>query len=202
MMNRDLQLLIAFLKPIEALLMDDSVTEIMGNPDGCWWYEREGIVHRAEGVSFDGKSLHTGLEVIANKLGKKLDKENPLLNAQLPDGSRLAAVLPPVVKPNPSVTVRKFSTVRYTVQDLVQKGALEPAIAAVSSAADRSRKNTAHQRRDRFGENDAPECAHRLHSAVGTHRGDRGHPRTADCQTQHPRRRMPDRFSCRNRGLR
>ncbi len=129
MMNRDLQLLIAFLKPIEALLMDDSVTEIMGNPDGCWWYEREGIVHRAKGVSFDGKSLHTGLEVIANKLGKKLDKENPLLNAQLPDGSRLAAVLPPVVKPNPSVTIRKFSTVRYTVQDLVQKGALEPAIA-------------------------------------------------------------------------
>jgi pilus assembly protein CpaF len=130
MMNRDLQLLIAFLKPIEALLMDDSVTEIMGNPDGCWWYERQGVVYRAEGVAFDGKSLHTGLEVIANKLGKKLDKENPLLNAQLPDGSRLAAVLPPVVKPNPSVTIRKFSTVRYTVQDLVRKGALEPEIAA------------------------------------------------------------------------
>ena len=128
-MNRDLQLLIAFLKPIETLLLDDSVTEIMGNPDGLWWYERQGRIHPAEGVRFDGKSLHTGLEVIANRLGKKLDKENPLLNAQLPDGSRLAAVLPPVVKPNPSLTVRKFATTRYTIQDLVRLGAMEHAIA-------------------------------------------------------------------------
>jgi pilus assembly protein CpaF len=96
----------------------------MGNPDGVWWYEREGVIHRAEGVRFDRKSLDTSLEVIANRLGKKLDKDNPLLNAQLPDGSRLAAVLPPVVRPFPSVTVRKFATVRYTIQDLIAKEAL------------------------------------------------------------------------------
>ena len=123
-MNRDLELLVAFLRPIEALLLDESVTEIMGNPDGVWWYEREGVIHRAEGVRFDCKSLDTSLEVIANRLGKKLDKDNPLLNAQLPDGSRLAAVLPPVVRPFPSVTVRKFATVRYTIQDLIAKEAL------------------------------------------------------------------------------
>src|SRR5258707_1525920 len=123
-MNRDLELLVAFLRPIEALLLDESVTEIKGNPDGVWWYEREGIIHRGEGVRFDCKSLDTSLEVIANRLGKKLDKDNPLLNAQLPDGSRLAAVLPPVVRPFPSVTVRKFATVRYTIQDLIAKEAL------------------------------------------------------------------------------
>jgi pilus assembly protein CpaF len=124
-MNRDLELLIAFLKPIEALLLDDSVTEIMGNPDGRWWYERHGAIQPADGVQFDIKSLHTGLEVIANRLGKKLDKDNPLLNAQLPDGSRLAAVLPPVVKPFPAIAIRKFATVRYTIYDLIQKGAVE-----------------------------------------------------------------------------
>ena len=128
-MNRDLELLIAFLKPIEALLLDGTVTEIMGNPDGVWWYERHGAIERAEGVCFDAKSLHTSLEVIANRLGKKLDKDSPLLNAQLPDGSRLAAVLPPVVKPFPTVTIRKVATVRYTVQDLIQKGTIEQEVA-------------------------------------------------------------------------
>ncbi len=67
--------------------------------------------------------------MIANQLGKKLDSSHPLLNAQLPDGSRLAAVLPPVVKPFPSVTIRKFATVRYTVADLVERGAMPVAIA-------------------------------------------------------------------------
>jgi pilus assembly protein CpaF len=128
-MNRDLELLIAFLKPIEALLLDGTVTEIMGNPDGVWWYERHGAIERAEGVCFDAKSLHTSLEVIANRLGKKLDKDSPLLNAQLPDGSRLAAVLPPVVKPFPTVTIRKVATARYTVQDLIQKGTIEQEVA-------------------------------------------------------------------------
>lgn len=128
-MNRDLELLLAFLKPIEALLLDDSVTEIMGNPDGRWWYERHGAIQPAGGVQFEIKSLHTGLEVIANRLGKKLDKDSPLLNAQLPDGSRLAAALPPVVKPFPAVTIRKFATVRYTIHDLIQKGAVEEGVA-------------------------------------------------------------------------
>ncbi len=55
-MNRDLELLIAFLAPIQALLLDDSVTEIMGNPDGSWWYGQAGRMHRAEGVTFDARA--------------------------------------------------------------------------------------------------------------------------------------------------
>ncbi len=129
-MNRDLELLIAFLRPIGALLVDDSVTEIMGNPDGSWWYERGGRVQRADNIHFDAKSLHTGLEVIANRLGRKLDTSHPILNVQLPDGSRLAAVLPPVVRPAPSVTIRKFATMRYTMTDLIEGGALTGELAA------------------------------------------------------------------------
>jgi pilus assembly protein CpaF len=123
-MNRDLELLIAFLQPIQQLLLDDTVSEIMGNPDGSWWYERRGQLHRAESTAFDAKKLATGLDVIANKLGRKLDAEHPILNVQLPDGSRLAAVLPPVVRPFPSLTIRKFSTVRFTMDDLVHSGAV------------------------------------------------------------------------------
>jgi pilus assembly protein CpaF len=121
-MNNDLELLISFLKPIKDLLLDETVTEIMGNPDGRWWFERRGRIEPSD-IVFDAKSLSTSLEVIANKLNRKLDAKNPLLNAQLPDGSRLAAVLPPVVRPYPAVTIRKFSTVRFTMQDLIATGA-------------------------------------------------------------------------------
>jgi pilus assembly protein CpaF len=71
--------------------------------------------------------------VIANKLSRKLDEAHPLLNAQLPDGSRLAAVLPPVVRPNPAVTIRKFSKTRFTIADLIQTGAMTPEIGATLS---------------------------------------------------------------------
>src|ERR1700674_5196831 len=112
-------LILPFLRPIETLLLDNSVTEIMGNPDSSWWFERDGILYRAEKVSFAYKGLRTGLEVVANKLGKKLDEDNPVLNAQLPDGSRLAAVIPPVVRPGPAMVIRKFSSRKFTVEDLI-----------------------------------------------------------------------------------
>ena len=123
-MNRDLELLISFLTPIKKLLLDDSISEIMGNPNGSWWFEKHGKLYPAESLHFDTKALRTGLEVIANKLGRKLEESHPILNAQLPDGSRLAAVLPPVVEPFPSVTIRKFSAIRFTIADLIKTGAL------------------------------------------------------------------------------
>ncbi|MGH9771077.1 MAG: CpaF family protein [Candidatus Acidiferrales bacterium] len=118
------ELILPFLRPIEPLLLDDSVSEIMGNPDASWWYERDGILSREATISFDAGRLRTGLEVIANQLGKRLDEDNPLLHAQLPDGSRLAAVIPPVVRPAPALTIRKFTSRRFTVDDLIARGTL------------------------------------------------------------------------------
>ena len=83
------ELILPFLRPIEPLLLDESVSEIMGNPDATWWYERDGIIFREATIQFDSGRLRTGLEVIANHLGKRLDEDNPVLHAQLPDGSRL-----------------------------------------------------------------------------------------------------------------
>jgi pilus assembly protein CpaF len=118
------ELILPFLRPIEPLLLDDSISEIMGNPDASWWYERDGILHQEKTVRFDGQRLRTGLEVIANQLGKHLDEDNPLLHAQLPDGSRLAAVIPPVVRPAPALTIRKFPSRHFTVDDLIARGTL------------------------------------------------------------------------------
>lgn len=124
------ELILPFLRPIEPLLLDDSVSEIMGNPDASWWYERDGIVRQEKSISFDAGRLRTGLEVIANQLGKRLDEDNPVLHAQLPDGSRLAAVIPPVVRPAPALTIRKFTSRHYTVDDLIARGTLMRSLAA------------------------------------------------------------------------
>jgi pilus assembly protein CpaF len=118
------ELILPFLRPIEPLLLDESISEIMGNPDSTWWYERDGMLRHDESIQFDPARLRTGLEVVANKLGKKLDEDNPLLNAQLPDGSRLAAVIPPVVRPSPAMVIRKFTSRRFTVEDLIARRTL------------------------------------------------------------------------------
>ena len=118
------ELILPFLRPIEPLLLDESISEIMGNPDASWWYERDGIIHREKTISFAAGKLRTGLEVIANQLGKRLDEDNPILHAQLPDGSRLAAVIPPVVRLTPALIIRKFTSRHYTVDDLIARGTL------------------------------------------------------------------------------
>ena len=122
------ELILPFLRPIESLLLDESVSEIMGNPDASWWYERDGIMLQEKTISFDAGKLQTGLEVIANQLGKKLDEDNPLLHARLPDGSRLAAVISPVVRCTPALAIRKFTSRHHTVDDLIACGALARAI--------------------------------------------------------------------------
>ncbi len=124
------ELILPFLRPIEPLLLDDGISEIMGNPDASWWYERDGIVCREASISFEAGRLRTGLEVIANQLGKRLDEDNPVLHAQLPDGSRLAAVIPPVVRPAPALTIRKFPSRHFTVDDLIARGTLTQPLAA------------------------------------------------------------------------
>jgi pilus assembly protein CpaF len=123
------ELILPFLRPIEELLLDESVSEIMGNPDASWWFERDGMIFREETIQFDSSRLRTGLEVIANHLGKKLDEDNPVLHAQLPDGSRLAAVIPPVIRPCPALTIRKFTSRRFTVDDLIARGTMTQALA-------------------------------------------------------------------------
>ncbi len=118
------ELILPFLRPIEPLLLDESVSEIMGNPDTSWFCERDGALCYEPTISFKAGRLRTGLEVIANQLGKKLDEDNPILDAHLPDGSRLAAIIPPVVSPAPSLTIRKFTSRHYTVEDLITRGTL------------------------------------------------------------------------------
>lgn len=127
-------LILPFLHPIEALLLDENVSEIMGNPDSTWWVERDGQVRQEPGIRFEAAALQTGLEVIANHLGKKLDEENPRLHDRLPDGSRIAVWIPPLVSPAPALSIRKFTARHYTVEDLIARGTLTRPLACLLTA--------------------------------------------------------------------
>jgi pilus assembly protein CpaF len=112
--------IIPFLRPIERLLQSQTISEIMVNPDNSIWIEEKGEVRQAPDLHFDDGALLTGLEVIANRFGKKLDADSPILNLRLPDGSRMAAMIPPVVNPRPLVTIRKFTSRDFTLADLIR----------------------------------------------------------------------------------
>src|SRR5271156_110280 len=96
----------------------------MVNPDGSVWMEKGGQIQRLPDIRFDDGALLTGLEVIANRLGKKLDADSPIMNLRLPDGSRMAALIPPVVNPRPMMTIRKFTSRNFTIDDLIERKAL------------------------------------------------------------------------------
>src|SRR5512146_177846 len=134
-------LIIPFLRPIESLLQDDEISEIMCNPDSTCWIEREGIIRRADDTAFKPGELNAALEVIANRFGKQLDADHPILNVRLPDGSRLSAIVGPVVGPEPLVNIRKFGSRNFSVQDLVERQMLTLEVAETLTAAVHEEKN-------------------------------------------------------------
>jgi pilus assembly protein CpaF len=92
----------------------------MVNPDSSVWIEESGRIQLLSGIRFEDGALQTALEVIANRFGKKLDADSPILNLRLPDGSRMAAMIPPVVNPRPLVTIRKFTSRDFALADLIR----------------------------------------------------------------------------------
>ena len=122
-------IIIPFLKPIEHLLKAPTVSEIMVNPDATVWMEENGLKQYLPDVRFEKGALNAGLEVIANRFGKRLDADFPILNLRLPDGSRLAAIIPPVVNPLPLMTIRKFTSRNLRIEDLVARGMLTEELA-------------------------------------------------------------------------
>ena len=121
------EIILPFLKPIQHLLEAETVSEIMINPDSSVWIEEDGKIQLLSGIRFDDGALQTGLEVIANKFGKKLDADSPILNLRLPDGSRMAAMIPPVVNPRPMMTIRRFTSRNFTMHDLIERKTLTEA---------------------------------------------------------------------------
>jgi pilus assembly protein CpaF len=130
------------LGPIEFLLKDPDVTEVMVNGPDDVYVERRGRIERVEGRLFEGEEavLHV-IERIVAPLGLRVDESSPWVDARLADGSRVHAIVPPLSLCGPALNIRKFAPVPYTPEQLVRGGTLGPRALAFLASCVRGRAN-------------------------------------------------------------
>ena len=127
--------------PIEPFLDDDGVSEIMVNGLSNIYVERNGKLVRTQSQFLTEAHLRQVIERIVSKIGRRIDESSPMVDARLPDGSRVNAVIPPLAVDGPSLTIRKFSKDALGVEDLVSFGTLSPMSVDFLSASVRGRLN-------------------------------------------------------------
>ena len=140
-MNTSFEVILPFLRPIEGLIKDPAVSEIMVNPDSRIFVEREGEVTEVPGVTIGEKNLQVAVRNIARALGDEISEEKPLLDSRLPDGSRVAAAIPPCSVGGTTLTIRKFESRYFTADELVRVGTLSETLLALLSTAVLARRN-------------------------------------------------------------
>ena len=127
--------------PIEALLSDPDVTEVMVNGPTMVFVERAGKLTRSEVQFDDDAHLRRIIDKIVSRIGRRVDESSPMVDARLPDGSRVNAVIPPLAIDGSALTIRKFATDPFTVQDLIDFGSLSQRTADFLEACVRGKLN-------------------------------------------------------------
>lgn len=116
-----------YLTPIRQLWDDPTVTEILINGPDEIFFERKGKLERAEGMRFPSEEdLRTAVNAIAGSIGRRINSEEPRLDARLADGSRIHAVIPPCSAKGTTVAIRKFTQSKITMKDYIKLGAVTP----------------------------------------------------------------------------
>jgi pilus assembly protein CpaF len=121
--------ILPFLKPIEHLILDDSISEVMVNGGDRVFIERQGFLEKVAGVSLGERALMVAVKNIARRLGDDISEAKPILDSRLPDGSRVAAVIPPCSMGGVTLTIRKFNRRHFKIEDLVALGTLDQPLA-------------------------------------------------------------------------
>ncbi len=127
--------------PMEPLLEDPSISEIMVNGPKNIYVERSGRVERAGVIFEDDEHVMRIIDRIVAPLGRRVDESSPTVDARLPDGSRVNAVIPPISLVGPTLTIRKFSKVPLTVDDLIGYGSITPEVTEFMKACVLAHKN-------------------------------------------------------------
>jgi pilus assembly protein CpaF len=120
--------------PLEPLLQDDSVTEVMVNGPDMIYVERSGKIQHTPASFLDDAHLMRIIDKIVSTIGRRIDESSPMVDARLPDGSRVNAIIPPLALRGPTLTIRKFSRDPYTMDDLINFGSITPKAAQFLSA--------------------------------------------------------------------
>ena len=127
--------------PLERLLGDTSVSEIMVNGSGAIWVERDGLLSETP-LRFDDESqLRRIINKMVGQVGRRIDESSPMVDARLPDGSRVNAIIPPLSLSGPLLTIRKFARDRFDFDDLVAIGTLSQTAADFLKLAIRAKLN-------------------------------------------------------------
>jgi pilus assembly protein CpaF len=113
-----------FLYPIKEHLEDPGVSEIMINGPKDIFVEKKGLVYKTDSQFHNEEALLAAMRAIAQSIGRRIDKDNPRLDGFLPDGSRIAVVLPPMARNGTTAAIRKFSKEKLTLNDLISFGSL------------------------------------------------------------------------------
>jgi pilus assembly protein CpaF len=127
--------------PLQQLLEEDSVTEIMVNGATHIYVERAGRIYRVQNSFESNEHVMRIIERIVSPLGRRIDESSPYVDARLPDGSRVNAVIPPISLVGPVLTIRKFSKNPITVEQMVQFGSLTPESVQFLAACVKARVN-------------------------------------------------------------
>ena len=127
--------------PIQPFLDDPTVTEVMVNGEEAIFIERDGLLHQTQVRFLSEDHLRRVIERIVSEVGRRIDESSPMVDARLPDGSRVNAIIPPLAVDGPTLTVRKFSREPYGVGDLISFGTMTPEIATLMEACVRGRLN-------------------------------------------------------------
>jgi pilus assembly protein CpaF len=117
------------LGPLEPFLQDETVSEIMANGPDQVFVERDGRIQATEARFRDAEHLLQTIQKIVAPLGRHIDEASPMVDARLPDGSRVNAIIPPLAVRGPALTIRKFSRKTLSVEALVARGTLSPEMA-------------------------------------------------------------------------
>jgi pilus assembly protein CpaF len=129
------------LGPLESLMRDPSVTEVMVNGPERIYVEREGRIERIP-LSLEGDAAVRHLiDRVVSPLGLHVDESRPWVDARLPDGSRVHAIIPPLAVTGPTMTIRRFSRVPYSGEDLVRLGTIDPSVLRLLDDSVRTRRN-------------------------------------------------------------
>ncbi len=123
------ELILPFLRPIQHLILDPDISEIMVNGPERVFIEKAGYLQVVPGVKLTPESLIVAVKNIARRLGDDISEAKPILDSRLPDGSRVAAVIPPCSIHGVALTIRKFNSHRFKMKDLIKLGTLTAEVA-------------------------------------------------------------------------
>jgi pilus assembly protein CpaF len=121
--------ILPFLKPIEHLILDNSISEVMVNGPNRVFIERDGYVQQVPDIALGERALTVAVKNIARRLGDDISESKPILDSRLPDGSRVAAVIPPCSLIGVTLTIRKFNSRHFEIEDLIRTGTLDRGLA-------------------------------------------------------------------------